>query len=175
MAEPFLCEIYIFPFNWPPRGFALCNGQTLPAAQNQALLALMGTFWGGDGRTTVGLPNMSGRVPIFFDNTTIPFASMAGTENVALSTAMIPQHTHTFVASSDPADQPYATGNYLASGVDNSGAAFPTFTTQTSPIVQMSAESCGVTGGGVAHANTQPSLVLNFCIATMGVWPSRNE
>jgi len=170
-----LLEVAIFPFNWPPRGFARCNGQTLPLAQNQALFALLGTYWGGDGRNTVGLPNICGRVPIYYDNVSIPFSSTGGAETVTLTLGMMPGHTHTFVASSDTADQSYATGNYLAAGVDNTGAAFPIYTTQTTSLVTMSPETCSVVGEGLAHNNMQPSLVLNFCIATAGVWPSRND
>ncbi|HME69041.1 MAG TPA: tail fiber protein [Myxococcota bacterium] len=169
MSEPFLGEIRIFSFNFPPRGWAFCNGQLLAINQNQALFSILGTTYGGDGRTNFALPNLQTRVPLHFGQGII-LGQQGGSEPVTLSIGQIPAHTHTLAASTDPAVDKLPTADALAKkarfGADVYAAA-PAGTT-------LHPASLGNTGGSQPHENMQPFTVLNFAIALTGIFPSRN-
>lgn len=170
MAEPFLAEIIIVGFNFAPRGFAFCDGQILPINQNQALFSLLGTTYGGDGRTSFALPGLRGRSPIHFGTgvglTPRPLGQKAGEENHTLLIGEIPQHTHVAQASSSNADAPIPTGLVL-------GAVNNMYHTVEN-MVTLQAGTLANTGSSQGHDNMQPWLALNFCIALAGLFPSRN-
>lgn len=170
MSDPYLSEIRIFAFNFPPRGWALCNGQTLPINQNQALFSLLGTTYGGNGTTTFNLPNLQGCVPLHMGNNGgigYIIGQQAGETNVTLNLTQIAAHTHNVNANSGAdANLPSASTVPGGGGVSAYGSP-PDSTTMNAGIV-------GNTGGSQPHSNVQPSLVLNFCIATAGIFPSRN-
>jgi microcystin-dependent protein len=168
MSTPFLAEIRLFSFDFPPRGWALCNGQLLPIAQNQALFALLGTTYGGDGRATFGLPDLRGRTPLHVG--TIPLGTKAGSERVALNAAQIPAHDHAVAASADVAVSTDPTGAALAKK-PRFGADVYAAPAQLTPLAP---SSVSTTGGGQGHENMQPFLVVTFSIALQGIFPSRN-
>jgi microcystin-dependent protein len=152
-------------FNYPPKGWAFCNGQFLPINQNQALFALLGTTYGGNGQTTFALPNLRGKVPIHMGNGhTLGEAS--GEENHTLSISEMPAHTHLLSASPSNAGNPIPTNNYLAAA--NNQYAPP------ADLTTMHPSSITNVGGSQPHLNMQPYLVLSFCIALQGIFPSRN-
>jgi microcystin-dependent protein len=170
MSEPFLAEIRIVGFNFAPRGWAFCDGQILPINQNQSLYSLLGTNYGGDGRTTFALPDLRGRTPIHKSDGH-PLAQKGGAEAVTLTAAEIAAHTHAAKASSTAAVQGNPTGRVLA-------AADPGQTLYRNPeAATMTALRSGTVtnaGGGQAHDNMQPFTTLAFCIALRGLFPSRN-
>lgn len=168
MAEPFLGEIRIFPYNQVPTGdgWAQCNGQLLPINQNQALFALLGTTFGGDGRVTFGLPDLRARVPIHVGSGHT-LGERGGEQAHALSIAELPQHTHVMRATTATGDTPVAPGNLLADSPSQLYAA-PGSATPLSPT------SLSSVGGSQAHQNMQPFLTLNFGIALIGIFPSAN-
>jgi microcystin-dependent protein len=153
-------------FNFAPKGWAFCNGQLLPIAQNTALFSLLGTTYGGDGRTTFALPNLQGRTPLHTGNS-FTLGQRAGEEGHTLVVSEMPAHTHTAVASSNPADQTSPANNYWA--VSQSYTAFA-----PSPNETMAPNAVGLTGGSQPIPNLSPYLVLNFVIAIVGIFPSRN-
>ena len=167
MATPFIAQIQMFSFNFPPRGWAQCNGQLLAIAQNQALFSLLGTTYGGNGTTNFALPNLQGRTPLHFGQgsglSNRALGQVGGVETVTLQTTQIPSHTHTVSANTatptlgTPAGNLWAQGNYSASG--NSA---------------MAAGDVSNTGGSQSHPNLSPYLTVNFCIALTGIFPSRN-
>jgi microcystin-dependent protein len=164
MAEPFLSEIRIMSFSFPPRGWALCNGQLLPINQNQALFSLLGTTFGGNGTVNFALPNFQGRTPIHFGNGHA-LGEVGGAQAHTLTIAELPQHTHTVQATSDPAALNVPTGNRLAA-VNNGYAP-------AANLVATGGSSIANTGGSQAHQNRQPFLAINFCIALQGIFPSQ--
>jgi microcystin-dependent protein len=173
VSEPFIAEIRIFAGNFAPRGWAFCNGQLLPIAQNTALFSLIGTTYGGDGRTTTGLPNLQGRAPMHPGRgpglTDRRLGQRGGVETVTLSEAQMANHSHQMTASPNPGEQPGpGSGNALARAV---GA---TAYTAASNLVSLNAATMPQTGGGQAHNNLQPYLTLNFIIALTGLYPSRS-
>jgi microcystin-dependent protein len=165
MAEPFLSEIRIMSFSFPPKGWALCNGQLLPINQNQALFSLLGTTYGGDGRVNFALPNLQGNTPMHVGNGHT-LGEKGGEQSHTLSIAELPTHTHVLNASSTPANTNVPTGAYVAS-VNNAYTA-------PANLVALSSASVANAGGSQAHLNMQPFLVLNFCIALQGIFPSQN-
>ncbi len=171
MSEPFLAEIKIVSFNFPPKGWAMCNGQFLPINQNQALFSLLGTVYGGNGQTTFALPNMRGQVPIHVGNGHT-LGEKAGTSAVTISQQSMPQHIHFGQATTDPHTtnpenyQPIA-ANALFGVVNNLYKAPNNLTT-------LLPSSLSNVGGSQAHENRQPYLVLNFIIALQGIFPSQN-
>ncbi|MBN1668460.1 MAG: phage tail protein [Anaerolineales bacterium] len=167
MSEPFLAEIRVFGFTFAPRGWAQCNGQILPINQNQALFSLLGTTYGGDGRTTFALPDLRGRTPLHVGNS-YSLGQRSGQENHTLTANEIPQHTHQAQASSNPPSTPIPNGNALAASVPNEIYA------AAANLQPMRAGTLANAGGGQAHDNMQPFLTLNFCIALQGLFPSRN-
>ncbi len=165
MATPFVGEIKIVTFGFPPKGWAFCNGQLLSIAQNQALFSLLGTTYGGDGRTNFALPNLQSRMPIHVGN---GFAQGAtgGEVNHTLVTQEMPSHTHVAQGVSANATSATAAGETWAVSTQNPYNATPN--TTLGPAAAASA------GGGQPHPNMPPYLVLNFVIALSGIFPSRN-
>ena len=163
MAEPFLGELRIFSFNFPPKGWALCNGQLLPINQNQALFALLGTMYGGNGQTTFSLPNLQNRVPMHVGNGHVQGES-GGVANQTLTQQQLPQHTHQLQGSSSPATLRPPAGNVLGAANDLYAAPRSLTTTVAGGVDSV--------GGGQAHNNTQPSLVLSVCMALQGLFPT---
>jgi microcystin-dependent protein len=169
MADPFVAEIRIFAGNFAPTGWATCDGQLLPISQNTALFSLLGTFYGGNGKSTFALPNLQGSVPIH-QNDEFPLGATGGTQAVTLLDSEMAVHNHTVSASSQPANQlsPTAT-EVLATSQD--GFAYQTNTSQN--LVPMDTNSLGITGSDLPHNNMQPILTLLFIIAMQGVFPPR--
>ncbi|CAM2066830.1 Phage tail protein [Sulfidibacter corallicola] len=169
MSEPFIAEIRIFAGNFAPRSWAFCNGQLLPISQNTALFSLIGTTYGGDGRSTTALPNLKGRAPMHPGRgpglTSRRLGQRGGVEMVSLTEAQMPNHTHTMMTSIDPADfQAPANGRTIARR-----AIFHNATN----LVNMASTITTNTGGSQPHNNLQPFLTMNFIIALQGLYPSR--
>jgi len=173
VADPFVAEIRIFGFNFPPRGWAFCNGQLLPISQNTALFSLVNTFYGGDGKTTFALPNLQGSAPMApgdgpgLSQRVIGEAS--GEPFVTLLQSEIPVHDHGLLASPDPADlgSPSPTRSLARSQ--------PSIYKQPAGASPqpMAPEAVGTAGGSLPHNNLMPYTTLNFCIALQGVFPPR--
>ena len=167
MAEPFLSEIRIMSFGFPPKGWALCDGQLLPINQNQALFSLLGTTYGGDGRVNFGLPNLQGRTPIHMGSAHT-LGERGGEQGHTLSVAEIPTHTHVLNGSNaDSTTVSPDINTVLAKSTPQLGYGGP------SALVSMSPQSIANVGGSQAHLNMQPFLVLNFSIALQGIFPSQ--
>ena len=167
MSEPFLSEIRIMAFNFPPRGWAFCNGQLLSISQNLALFMLIGTTYGGDGVTTFALPNLQGRIPIHVGNGHA-LAAAAGELTHTLSLPELAAHSHGAEASSLDGDQPTPANNLLA----GTGTA-QLYSSSASNLAPLHPNSVTSVGGSQPHENLQPYLVLNFCIALQGIFPSQ--
>ena len=167
MSEPFLSEIKIVSFNFPPKGWALCNGQLLPINQNQALFALLGTRYGGNGQTNFALPNLRGRVPIHMGNGHT-LGEAAGSTSVTINSQTMPQHIHFLNASSNTGSAQTPPGNLLAATASQLYHGFD------GSAVAMAPESVTNIGGSQPHNNMMPYLVLNFIIALQGIFPSQN-
>jgi microcystin-dependent protein len=168
MSDPFLGEVRIVGFNFPPKGWAFCNGQILPINQNQALFSILGTTYGGNGQTTFGLPNLQGRVPVHVGQGIVLGQSSGEVSHALLNTEMA-NHTHTLQGASAPVDNNRSlTNNLLGSSSAVSQYATAGVTTTLNPA------TVGLGGGGQPHNNLQPLLVLNFIIALVGIFPSRN-
>jgi len=174
VSEPFLSEIKIFSCNFAPKGWALCNGQFLPINQNQALFSLLGTTYGGNGQTTFALPNLQGRVPLH-DGNGHTLGENAGEQAHTLTLSELPQHVHDFsannavVSATANATVGPPTNNYWA---NNGHLAYSTG--GGIGLGTMSPQAVSTVGGSQAHQNMQPYLVLNFCIALQGIFPSQN-
>jgi microcystin-dependent protein len=171
MAEPFLSEIRIFSFNFPPKGWAFCNGQQLPINQNQALFSLLGTNYGGNGQTTFGLPNLQGRVPIHVGSGHT-LGEAAGTSSVTVNTQQMPTHTHPVIADTTQASE--SDGNLPAPTKRLANAVGQNLYGPVANPVAMAATNVTNVGGSQPHNNMMPYLVLNFCIALQGIFPSPN-
>ncbi len=169
MSDPFLAEIKIVGFNFAPRGYAFCDGQILPINQNQSLFSLLGTTYGGDGRTSFALPDLRGRTPTHpgGNDRLTQLGAKAGAETVTLSTAEMPAHRHPMRAEAAAANIDLPTGNSLAHYGGGYGPA------GVQPVTQP-ANTIGGAGGGQAHDNMQPFTTLGFVIALQGVFPSRD-
>lgn len=172
--EPFIGQIILVGFNFPPRGYAFCDGRILSIAQNSALFSLLGTTYGGNGTTTFALPDLRGRVPMGFGNgpglTPRTLGEVSGTETVTLLVTQIPAHNHFLSANSAAGDTGAPAGAVLA----NSGATDKEYLSTGVPNEVMSPQAIGITGGSQPHNNMQPYLVLNYSIALEGIFPSRN-
>lgn len=166
MSTPYIGQIMMFSFDFPPRTWAQCNGQLLPINQNQALFSILGTTYGGNGQTTFGLPNLQGRTPLHWGQgpglSPRALGEVGGTETVTLAATQIAAHTHAVTANNTaptlgtPAGNSWAAGSYSSSG-----------------NTPMNGADIGNAGGSQPHENRSPFLVVNFCIALQGIFPSR--
>ncbi|HEV3351664.1 MAG TPA: tail fiber protein [Acidimicrobiales bacterium] len=163
--EPFLGEIKIISWNFPPKGWAFCNGQLLAINQNQALFSILGTTYGGDGRVNFGLPNLQEKAPLHFGNG-FSLGQTGGEKTHSLVIGELPGHTHPVKASANAADQGSPAGNLWANSGELNYAA--------TPNTSMNPASVASIGGGQPHQNESPYLVLNFIIALVGIFPSQN-
>lgn len=166
MAEPFMSEIKVVSFNFPPRGWAFCNGQQLPINQNQALFSLLGTVYGGNGQTTFALPNLQGRLPMHTGNGHT-LGETAGASSVTLNVQQLPTHLHALSASTNSSSTTADPTNAFLAPVNGGYGAASTLTT-------LEPSSVSSVGGSQAHTNMMPYLVLNFIIALQGIFPSQN-
>ena len=173
MADPFVAEIRIFPFNFAPKGWAWCNGQLLPISQNTALFSLLGTTYGGDGKSTFALPNLQGSAPIHAGQgpglSLYDLGQTGGTDTVTLLQSEIPSHTHSLMANTTTATKSLPTGNSFAKG----SSMTPYLAPAGAPLVNMAAQAISPAGGGLPHNNLMPYLTLYFNIALQGVFPAR--
>lgn len=175
MADPFVGEIRIFAFNFAPTGWAFCQGQLLPLSQNTALFSILGTTYGGDGKSTFALPDLQGHMPMHPGQgqglSERYLGEMSGSETVTLLTSEIPSHTHDI----HPAKAADASVNMASPSASASIGVAPTraFTSQAANLVQMAPTQLGMAGGNQPHNNMPPYLALNFCIALQGVFPPR--
>lgn len=168
MAEPFLSEIRMFSFGFAPTGWATCDGQTLQISQNQALYALIGIIYGGNGSTTFNLPDLRGRTPIHF-SASYGEGSKGGSEGVVLNSSTMPAHTHTLEAGTVTATASTVANNILATLAAGKADFAP-----AANLTAMNAGAISTAGSSTPHNNMQPSLVINFCIALQGIFPSRD-
>jgi len=173
MSDQFVAEIRIFPFNFPPTGWAFCDGQLMPISQNTALFSLLGTTYGGDGKSTFALPDMQGNAgmqPGQGQGLSLrDLGEMSGVETITLLQSEIPIHTHNVMVSADPGNVqiPVPTASIArASG----GSAY---SNSNAGLVQMAPQALSPTGGSLPHNNMQPYLTLNYCIALQGIFPQR--
>ena len=169
MATPFIGEIKIFAFDFPPKGWAVCSGQLIQISQNQALFSILGTAYGGDGRTTFGLPDFRGRAPLHFGTPnyggSVALGQKAGEQTHTLTVQEMPAHTHIPVGSNAAPNVATPFGNFWAQA---SGGY------STKPTGPMAQNAISMNGGGQGHENRSPYLVLNVCIALVGIFPPRN-
>jgi microcystin-dependent protein len=179
MSSPFVAEIRIFACNFAPTGWAQCNGQLMPISQNTALFSLLGTYYGGDGKSTFALPNLQGSLAVhqgqgqglqeWF------LGQQQGSDFITLLQSEMPAHNHSLNALNATATQANPVGNVLARGNYTTGptSGAVAFYQTAAPNVQMAFTAVGVTGGDLPHNNLMPYLVLNYCIALQGVFPAR--
>lgn len=173
MADPFVAEIRVTPFNFAPTGWASCDGQLLPISQNTALFSLVGTFYGGDGKTTFALPNLQQRFAMGTGQgpglSPRDVGESVGAASVSLLSNQIPTHSHALMAGGTPnATSPV--GNVMAPTAAGGGNVYRA----PGAAAPMAANAVGVAGGGQPHENRQPCLGLNFCIALQGIFPQRS-
>lgn len=173
MSEPFVGEIRMFAGNFAPRGWAFCDGQLLAVSQNDALFSLLGTIYGGDGRTTFGLPDLRGRVPIHAGSgpglSPRRLGAKAGSEKETLTVNQMPSHSHSWRASSSAAVE-----RLPSDGVYAQHSASDFYRTNSSPNANMNTAVMSNVGGSRSHTNLQPFLCINFIIALVGIYPSRH-
>lgn len=172
MSDPYLGEIRMFAGNFNPRGWAFCDGQLLATSSNDALFSLLGTVYGGDGRSTFALPDLRGRLPIHQDQgpglSPRRLGQRGGSENVTITTSQMPSHNHGFESTTSTAESVSPAGKVFAT------APFPLYTNQNNLVSNLASESVTNSGGSRAHTNLMPSLCINFIIALVGIYPSRN-
>ena len=173
MGDQFVAEVRIFPFNFAPTGWAKCNGQLLPISQNTALFSLLGTTYGGDGKSTFALPNLQGSAPMHPGQgqglSLRDLGQMSGVENVTLLVSEIPAHTHAVNATASVADTPLPADAVPAQSVGDPRYA----AIGAGPATTFAPQATPPAGGGLPHTNMQPYLTLNFCIALQGTFPPR--
>jgi len=173
MADPFVAEIRIFPFNFAPKGWAWCNGQLMPISQNTALFSLLGTVYGGDGKSNFALPDLMGSAPMHPGQgpglSLHDLGETGGTQAVTLLQSEMPVHTHSMMAATDIGDQNSPTGRVLT--ISNNG---PAYAVPASPLTQLSPSTLAPAGGSSPHNNMMPFLTFYFNIALQGVYPPRS-
>jgi len=173
MADPFVAEIRIFPFNFAPKGWAWCNGQLMPISQNTALFSLLGTTYGGDGKSTFALPDMQGNAPMHPGQgpglSLHDLGETGGSETVTLLESEIPSHSHAMMAATDPSNAQIPDPSESLSRSAGGSA----YNLSNAGIVNMAFQAIAPTGGDQPHNNTMPYLTLNFNIALQGVFPPR--
>lgn len=172
MSEPFVGEIRMFAGNFAPRGWSYCDGQLLAVSSNDALFSLLGTYYGGDGTTTFGLPDLRGRVPVHAGSgpglSPRSQGARGGVENVMLTEQQLPPHSHDQLASPTAGDRTSPSGNVIAGRLGD-----PTFVA-SAPDTDMAATAIGNSGANQAHTNLMPTTCVNFIIALFGIYPSRS-
>ena len=170
MSDPFIGEIRMFAGSFAPRGWALCDGTLLAISQYDALFSLLGTIYGGDGRTTFGLPDLRGRIPVHNGTgpglPARPIGQKSGQENTTLTVTNLPSHTHQLNVTEDDADETQPSGMVQAQTAEDSYSAFS--------IVETVSAAVSATGGSQPHSNVQPFLCINFIISLAGIYPSRS-
>jgi microcystin-dependent protein len=173
MADPFVAEIRIFPFNFAPKGWAWCDGQLMPLSQNTALFSLLGTTYGGDGKSNFALPDLQGRAPMHPGQgpglSLHDLGETGGSETVTLLESEIPAHSHALLAATAPGNNRNPAGNVLARATGGNVYLAPA----GAPLVSMSDQALAPAGGDQPHNNLQPYLTFYFCIALQGVFPPR--
>ncbi len=179
MSEPFIAEIRIVAFNFAPRGWAFCDGQLLPISENTALFSLIGTTYGGDGRTTMALPNLQGRSPMHPGRgpglTARRLGEKVGVETVTLTEAQIPSHNHQFTVSKDPGSSSnIPTNQYPDQYLDQTSGRTEMYKNDPTLNATFASQAISITGGSQSHDNMQPYLTLNYVIALVGLYPSRS-
>lgn len=180
MSDFFIGEIRMFGFNWAPKYWALCNGAVMQISQNQALFALLGFSYGGDNKTNFNLPDLRGRVPLaqgIKGAFSYKVGAAGGAETVTLTNATMPAHNHTIQATTALGNKTAIINNYFATtnpAVATDTALHPIYGAPTNSLTPLNNAIIGVTGGNAAHENRQPYTVVNFCIATVGLYPARN-
>lgn len=181
--DPYLGEIKMFSYNWAPKGWLACNGALLPIQQNQALYSLIHTQFGGNGTSTFAVPDLRGRTPVaqgLLNGIQISTGQSGGSSTVTLTTAHMPAHSHQLNATNLSASTKMAAGSYLAAAKSSGAAGVPVAsyaaiqTADTSKNITLNTGSISASGSAQPVNNMQPSLGLNFCIATMGIYPQRN-
>ena len=174
MSDSFIGQISLFSFEFAPRNWAACNGQLVSISQNNALYALIGTAYGGDGVNTFALPDLRGRVPIGYGASAqsgmVALGQRGGSEAVTLTQANLPSHTHALNGSTQVATRRIPTGRMLATDTSTNAEYYA----PPGQVTALSPDAIGPTGGSQPHENRQPYLAINYCIALYGVFPSRN-
>lgn len=184
MSEPFVGQITMFGFNFAPSGWAPCNGQLLPISQNAALFSLLGTQFGGNGTSNFALPNLQGTVPLGMGQSAggslYDVGETGGVENVTLTSATVPQHAHALMAAQEKATASQLAANLAladgSQGGGRGGGSHPVYIyapATAGPQVALAPVAVTPTGGNQPHANIQPTLTANWCIALQGVFPTR--
>jgi microcystin-dependent protein len=170
--QPFVGQIVLYAFDFAPTGWALCQGQLLPISQNTALFSILGTTFGGNGTSNFALPDLRSRIPVHAGQgsglSNYVLGEQQGTESVTLLTANMPSHGHSAVGTNNPGDSPTPAGNSWATGTGGGNQYAGTAGSQ------MSAQALGVTGNSQPHNNIMPVLAMNYCIALVGLYPTRN-
>jgi microcystin-dependent protein len=181
MAEPFVGQITVYGFNFAPRGWLQCNGQTLAISQYTALFSLLGTYYGGNGTSNFQVPNFQGNVPVNQGTgsglSPYSLGQSTGVQNVTITSSTMAGHNHSLVASTTDGNVAKSAGNQLAKAFTGSkgGASYTgNYLSTTAPNQNIAPTSLSLVGGNQPHNNMQPYLALNFCIALTGVFPSRN-
>lgn len=172
MADPFVAEIRIFPFNFAPKGWAWCDGQLMPLSQNTALFSLLGTTYGGNGKSNFALPDLMGRAPMHPGQgpglSLHDLGETGGSETVTLLQSEIPAHSHAIMAQTNPANSKTPTNNSLARPVGGL-----TFAPPSGNLASLAPQALAPAGGDAPHNNLQPYLTFYYCIALQGVFPPR--
>ena len=181
MTQPFVGQIMMFCGNFAPIGRAFCDGQLMAISQNTALFSLLGTYYGGDGRSTFALPNLQGSVPVHMGQgpglSVYQLGQSGGTQNVTLLATQMPAHSHVFSASTASATSPSPSDQLPAKPTAANASAYAVSQSLPYPALApqtMNPQSCSVVGGSVAHNNMMPTLFITFVIALVGIFPSRN-
>ncbi len=172
--NPFVAEIRIFAFNFAPKGWAFCDGQLLPLSQNTALFSLIGTFYGGDAKSTFALPNLQGSVPMFYGQgpglSNYDIGETGGSQTVTLLQSEMPAHSHNVLGDIGALD---AKASSPSGNVPGAPGGLTIYSDTTTPSATMNPQMASIAGGSQPHNNMMPYLTLNFCIALQGVYPPR--